>query len=342
MSGVSVADRAVRLALRCYPSWWRERYGADQEALVEDLKEDQSRRGWTALAGWRLAASFVVGAARARVSGSGMPAVPELWQRRTGAAIIAAGVAVALALPLAVLLVFHTGEYLRPAPGLGHSSPGLSTAGWIAYWDATVLALLALACLVQLLAGAAGLARHSIASAPPRRRVLLVVAVLAPVGAVGAGFLLLHLSASLKPIIGGTETVSGHTVRVFYSYRGHPLAAAITSWSGWVAVVGGWMAGIAMAVKTASRRGFALRALGAGVVRARVVTWLQTGMALCALMLGATLPFQPTGPAGAMIYRSDLGAWTPAVGAALLAAACLAWAATRAARRALNQATPAG
>lgn len=339
MSGERLVDRAVRLALRCYPSWWRERYGADQEAVVEDLAAERDGQAWSALDGWRVAAGFVAGAARARVSGSGMPAVPELWQQRTGAAIIAACVPAALALPLAVLLVVHTGQYGRAAPGA--TQPGPSTATRVAFWDATVLALLAFASLVQLLAGATALFRRVAAGAPPRRRALLVAAMVAPVLAMGAGFLLLHLSSSLKPVIEGTEKVRGHPVAVFYGHRGHPLAAVVLSRCGWVGVVGGWIAGVVTMAKVASHRRFGLQALGHGVVHARAVSGLQTGMALCVLVLGATLPFQPTGPGGGMAYRSDLGAWTPVVSTTLLAAASITWAATRAARGALSRAAPA-
>lgn len=334
---MSLADRAVRLALSCYPAWWRERYEADQEALVEDLKAEQSRIGWGALGGWRLAGSFIVGAASARLSASGMPSAPELWQRRSGAASIAASVSAALAVPFAALLIGTAGEYGRSPTGSALSSMELSRAGQVAYWDVLALSLLSLACIAQLLAGVIRLSREMLSLAPPRRRALIVAAVLAPVVAIGAGFLMVHVSSSLRPIIGGSEQVRGHTVEVGYDRRGHPLVAGILYWTGWVSVVGGWVGGAVMLARMSFRRRFSLQALGDGASRARAVTLVQTGMAACALVLVATVPLQePIGPTGGMIYRSDLGPWMPVVCVTLLVVTVFSWVATRVARQAIT------
>jgi hypothetical protein len=103
MSAMRLGEYAVQLALHCYPRWWRDRYGPDQEALVEDLQAEQDPAAPRALGTWGLAGSLVVGAVRARISGGGMPAVPDLWQRRASTAIIAAGLPAALGAGAALL-----------------------------------------------------------------------------------------------------------------------------------------------------------------------------------------------------------------------------------------------
>jgi hypothetical protein len=42
--------RAVRCSLRCYPVWWRQRYGAEQQELAEELAAD-GRPPWLLAAG---------------------------------------------------------------------------------------------------------------------------------------------------------------------------------------------------------------------------------------------------------------------------------------------------
>jgi hypothetical protein len=123
-------------------------------------------------------------------------------------------------------------------------------------------------------------------------------------------------------------------------YPGHPLAATILFGAGCIAILGGWFGGTALLATMAARRRFPLRALMAGVSRARAVTLVQGGVALCALALVITQPLQPPiGADGGMIYRSDLGAWTPVLCAVLVASALITWAAGRAAGRAVTRAT---
>ena len=65
----------ARCALGAYPSWWRERYGEDQEAFLEELAEDHRRLG-------RAVIDLAVGALRVRLSPAGMPPSVEAWRDR--------------------------------------------------------------------------------------------------------------------------------------------------------------------------------------------------------------------------------------------------------------------
>jgi len=340
VSGPSLADRAVQLGLRCYPSWWRERYGAEQEALVEDLRADHGGGPSIGRSGWRFAFSFVVGAVRARVTGAGMPAVPGLWKLRAQAAMVVAGLSAAVALPLAVLVIPRTCERISPAMGRTGSSVQLSIAGRIAYWDVVVLVLLILACLVQLVAAAVGLSRQVFGAESPGRRVLVAVIAGTPAVAIGGGAAMLKLSVSLRPVVSSWEKVRGHTVHVWYSDRGHPAAAALLHWAGWVGIVGGWVAGMVVLAWMATRHPLPLRSLADAVLRTRALAYLQIAIVLSVVVLAATVPFQRAEGAG-LLYSTDLGAWAPVTFSALGGAVALTWAATRAARRALGRALPA-
>lgn len=339
MSDRSLVDRAVGLGLRCYPSWWRDRYGAEQEALIEDLRADHGGGPWAGGDGWRVAVGFLLGAARARITGAGMPPVPELWQRRARTEMVAASVSAAVALPLAVLVISHASERMQSGPGGAVSAARMSTAVQVAYWDVVVLEVVVFACFVQLLAGAVGLSRQVLAAAPRGRRVLVAIAAAAPVLAIGGGLALRNLAASLRPVVSGWETVGGHVVHISYSYRGHPVEAAILHWLGWVGLVGGWASGMVILTWMASRHQFALRSLADAVLRTRTMAYLQIAMVLNLLVLAATVPFQPT-EAGRFTYSTDLGAWTPVVFTALAGAAGLTLAATHAARSALGRGRP--
>lgn len=340
MSGTSLGERAVRVALRCYPRWWRNRYGPDQEALVEDLRAEQSQRTWLASGAWGLAGSFVAGAVWARCSGFGMPAVSDLWQRRARAAIIAATLPAALGAGAALLLFGHTSEFGYSGSGQASGVTQLSAAGQVVYWENLLLGLLSLVFIVQLAWAAVGLSHEMRVLAPPRRRLLVSALTLLPVIAIGLGLLLLIEAAHLRPVVSGSEGIGDRVTHVWYSYRGHPLAATFLFCAGWTGLLGGWFGGTVLLATMAVRRRFPIQALVAGVRRARAVTLLQGGVALSALALAVTVPLQPPiGPGGGMIYRSDLGPWTPVLCAALVAGALITWAATRAAGQAVTRAT---
>jgi hypothetical protein len=341
MSGTSLGDRAVQLALSCYPRWWRDRYGPDQEALVEDLRSEQGRSGWRAsAAAWGLAGSFVVGAVRARISGCGMPAVPDLWQRRARTSIIAAGLPAAVAAGAALLLLGHTSEYGTSGNGSASGPVQLSTAGQVTHWVNLALAVLSLAFIVQLAWAAVGLSGQMRALAPPRRRLLVTALTLVPGVAAGMGLLLLIGAARLRPVVSGTEGVGDRVIHVWYSYPGHPLVATILFCAGCTGILGGWFGGTVLLATMAARRQFPLQALTDGVRRARAMTLVQAGVAACALALCISLTLQPPlGPSGGMIYRTDLGPWTPVLCGGLLAAVLVSWAAARAAGRAVTRAT---
>lgn len=343
MSGTRLGERAVRLALRCYPHWWRDRYGPDQEALVEDLLTEQNQRQWLVSGAWGLAGGFVIGAIRARLSGFGMPAVGDLWQRRARTAIIAATLPAVAGACVALLLLGHISQLVSSGSGSASSAIQPGAVGEVAYWEDSLLALLSLAFVVQLAWAAIGLSREMRLLAPQSRRVVVAAVTLVPVVAIGLGLLLLIEAAHLRPVISGSEGVGNRVIHVWYSYRGHPLVASILFGAGLTGILGGWFGGTVLLATMAARRRFPLRALMAGVRRARALAVLQGCVALCALALAVTLPLQPPiGVNGGSIFRSDLGLWNPVLSAALVVGALVTWMATRAAGQAVARAQAVG
>jgi hypothetical protein len=103
-----MSSRSVRWALRCYPSWWRERYGDEVSAVSCDLVSE----GRSA---YSVSFSLVRGAIASWTQGRGMPRKYELWSRRTRDSIAAATLPLML---LAPLVVYATaGQILRSSSG---------------------------------------------------------------------------------------------------------------------------------------------------------------------------------------------------------------------------------
>lgn len=333
MSRQSLGERAVQAALRCYPRWWRKRYGPDQEALVEDLRGEHHGLRSSA---WAVAGSFLLGAVRARASGHGMPAVPGLCQGRARTAIIAASLPAVPAACAALLLFGDIGEFGR---GSGQSTgvSKLSAAGQVVGWESTLLGALSLVFIIQLALAAADVSSEMRALVP-RRRPVLVTAVI--VAVVALSLLLFVAAAHLRPVVSGSEAIGNRVIHVWYSYSGHPLAAAVLYAAAWTGVLGGPLGGAGLLAAMAARCRFSLRALTVGSRRARVLALLQAGAALCALALVIALPTQPPiGADGGLIYRADLGPWTSSVlCAVLVSSALISLAATRAAGRSVSRA----
>lgn len=66
----------VELALRCYPTWWNERYGDEMRAVIDDLKDEG--RSET-----RIAFGLLRDAVRSRLQARGMPRTYGLLASRT-------------------------------------------------------------------------------------------------------------------------------------------------------------------------------------------------------------------------------------------------------------------
>lgn len=321
--------RAVRGSLRCYPEWWRQRYGAEQEGLAEDLAAEGRPQ-------WLLAAGLLAGAARARMTGSGMPPVPELWSSRVRASVVVGTVAAALALPLEFACFGAVSEHGWSGPG--PAAVKLSGAAAVVHWELTALLLIWLFGAVQLLAAVS----HLVARAwpvSPGRRLRAGALVVAPVAAVALGVVMIAVSGSLRPVVSGWEkNVITGTTHLYYLRRGSPLAAAALLWGGRALAAGGWGVGL-LALGRATMRGNRPAGVLLGAVsNVRGIALTQAAFVLGLVALGVTMTLQtPIGPDGGLAYASSSGALAVPVLAILAAMAALSIGGAASARKASAQ-----
>lgn len=146
----------VGVALAAYPKWWKARYGVEMASLCDDLVADHKPVG-------RLLFDLGVGAAGARIRGTGIPAVASAHCERTRAALAVQAMAVLGALPLIVWVSITTGIREATIGGhwgsgrdLGHavagSQAGLGTASEVVWWTKVALLVLAIALMLRLVA----------------------------------------------------------------------------------------------------------------------------------------------------------------------------------------------
>ena len=113
-------EHVVKLALRCYPTWWRKKYGKEVQVHATDMVTDGH-----SLIG--LTQSLLWGAVRLRMTAQGMPKEYGLWARRTSLSIAAAIVPMLIAIPVMDL---STGGIQIDIPRSGET-PALRDLNWI-------------------------------------------------------------------------------------------------------------------------------------------------------------------------------------------------------------------
>ncbi len=86
----------VELALRCYPSWWRERYADEVRVVAADLTAEGRSHFVVTL-------NLLRGALRARAGAHGLPKMYDLWSTRTRVSIAAATLPWLLMAPLLLI-----------------------------------------------------------------------------------------------------------------------------------------------------------------------------------------------------------------------------------------------
>ena len=291
--------RAVSRSLRCYPAWWRERYGAEQEELAKDLAVEGRRP-------WLLAAGLLAGSARARLTGSGMPPVSALWSSRARVAVVASTIPVALVLPAELVFVSAVGEHGWSSAGVGATLSGPGTA---VFWELGILFLLWLICALQLLATGYHYVARLLALASGRR-LRAAGFVVGPIAAIALGTVMIVLSNSLRPVLSGSWDKNLVTGVTHYGYlrRGHQFAAAALLWGGWSAVVVGWVVGLLALGRATARCNLPSGALQIAVSNARWTALTQGTFVLGLIALEVTMTLQaPIGPRGGLVYASRLG-----------------------------------
>lgn len=110
-------NRLINAAFGLYPRWWRERYLAEVQPITEDLVAAGRSR-------WALAGNLIVGALRARVQATGMPASYDLWVRRT-CAVVALGTAPGLVAIFIVATIRQ--DPLRPSQAIPSTPAATAT-----------------------------------------------------------------------------------------------------------------------------------------------------------------------------------------------------------------------
>jgi len=297
MSPAVIGMRAVGWSLRCYPAWWRDRYGAEQKELAEELAGEGQRP-------WVMAAGLLAGSARARLTGSGMPAVPALWSARARVSVVASTIPAALALPAELAFVFAVGEH-----GWSHGAGAtLSGAGTAVQWELTILLLLWLVCAVQLLAAGSHLAARLLALNSGRHLKAAAFSA-APIAAVVLGAVMIVLANSLRPVVGSWDKnlITGVT-HYHYLRHGNALAAAALLWGGWSVAVVGWAAGLLVLGLATARFDLPSRVLQVAVSDARTTALTQGSFVVSLIALEVTMALQtPIGPHGGLIWASRLG-----------------------------------
>ena len=330
---------AVNLAIRCYPGWWRERYGEEVRIIAGDLTADGQSPALVTL-------NLLQGAVRARSRAQGMPKVYELWSARTRISIAAATLPWMLAAPVVLMAMgtqsLHstrgpvsfsgwsfTMTHLQIAGAPPTPAPPLTPAGSVVPFASLAVGVLFLVTLAVLACGWTGLTGAIRRSAmPDRRRVWLLA--WAPGFALLADLVLVVALVLVRPA-GYRWTGGGPMVPI----GGHPLAAHILGTVLGVVAIAGWLASIVCVAVAAKRADVALSDLRFGKSVSIVTSVLFALMLAAYLTWGIGLLVQARQASHGIFTtisysRSDL--WIPMV-LLIATAVILSGFSSRAARR---------
>jgi hypothetical protein len=237
----------IDVALRCYPQWWKERYGDEMRAIIDDLK-DEGRSEHT------IAVSLLRDAMRSRLQDRGMPRTYGLLANRTRTSV-AAGTLPWLAIVPFVLTVMGTyvlhpfrHEILAGYPFMlspfrtkvftsGQTlHPAMSAATWVGGISVMVVQALFLLTLVILAIGLSAL-RYGIKREKSRNRRWMYLLTWTPMFTV----------LSLVALDIGRSFVSANRSATFLAngqilwVGGHPAIAALMGDLMWILAIGGWL-----------------------------------------------------------------------------------------------------
>jgi len=333
------SESAVNLAVRCYPGWWRERYGEEVRTIAGDLTADGRSPALVTL-------DLLQGAVRARSRAQGMPKVYDLWSARTRMSIAAATLPWMLVAPFVLMAMgtqsLHstkgavsfsgtsfTMTHLQIAGAPPTPAPPLTSAGAVVPFASLAVGVLFLVTLAVLACGWTGLTGAIRRSTTPHRRRVWLLA-WTPGLALLADLALIVALILVRPV-GYRWTGGGPMVPI----GGHPLAAHVLGTALGVVAIGGWLASIVCVAVAAKRADVALSDLRFGK-SVSIVTAILFALMLAAYMAwGVGLWVQARqashGTFTTIAYsRQDL--WVPMV-VLITGAAILSGFSSRAARR---------
>ena len=274
-----------RIAVACYPPWWRARYGDDQLGFLADLHAEGRSVA-------RVLPNLVAGAAWTQLSGTGMPATPSAWRNRARTSVTASALA---AMPLMIL-----GLYASHRGGYWSGNGRLSTAARVAADAGNFLFPAFALVLLMLLFGWRILISQALELRPGAARRRYVAAVAAPFIAVASGLGLWSLASHISPggVTGGSYKLSPTTHR-FYDVTlvvspGDPRLVAFLHAAAIVCGFGGWLVAAVLVGRAASRRGPATAgAIRTGVWLSRTATGATVLLSLAISVYVAALALQP-------------------------------------------------
>jgi hypothetical protein len=334
----------VELALGSYPQWWKERYGDEMRAVIDDLK-DEGRSEHS------IAAGLLRDAMRSRLQARGMPRTYGLLANRTRTSV-AAGTLPWLAIMPFVLTV--TGTYvLRPfrhevivgypfllSPArvkvFAHNEtfhPAMSAATWVGGISVMVVQGLFIVTLIILGVGLSAL-RYGIEREKSRNRRWMYLLTWAPFVTV---FALIGLSIG-RTAVSANEVGSSHGVgsrQVITMVGGHPAVAALMGDLMWTLAIGGWllaMGGLAVVANRVNVPPDTLR-FGRTVSVLTSISMSITFLAFIVWSVAVDIQVRQGSTAGALAATYPRhGFWLPMALALGLASAASIWGATTARR----------
>jgi hypothetical protein len=274
-------SRLVEAALRCYPSWWRQRHLGEVHLVVADLLAE----GRHPIV---LASGLLRGALRTRTRAIGMPIRYDLWSVRTKMSVLVATVPWLVVGPMVLymlgdpklhssvgpivpgqlvpfgsnyLQIWINGKPPRPAPPV-------ATAAWVATYSAFAMGVLFLLLWIVLLVGwrrMTAAIRRSGVRHRLRTWLLAWVPGIAVLGDIG----LLIAKNQFGP-----HGYSQHGNGPLIPFGGDPAVAHALGVALWIVAIGGWIGSLVCVSMATTRAALAPEELQFGKNVANLVALL--------------------------------------------------------------------
>jgi hypothetical protein len=243
MARTSIVD----VALRCYPTWWRERYGDEMRATIESLQLE----GRSSLS---ISLGLFRDAFRSHLQARAMPRTYGLLAMRTKSSIATATIPWMAVIPLVLSVTGPTNFSARggdviagypfvlsPFPTKLFSSPhhlraAISTSDWVIGLASMAIQAAFLLALVSLAIGLAAL-RYGIKREKGSNRRSTYLLTWLPVM---TGLTFVGLAIAQDNLRNGA-TYWGSAHGNVYIGGGHPSVAAVLGNLEWTVAIGGWL-----------------------------------------------------------------------------------------------------
>jgi hypothetical protein len=238
----------VELALRCYPPWWKERYGEEMSAVIDDLRGEGRSERVIAMGLWR-------DVLRSRLQARGMPRTYGVLATRTRTSIAASTLPWLAVVPFVLII---TGTYvlhpfrnevivgypfqLSPFPTklfVANQTlhPAMSAATWVGGISVMVVQALFIVTLIVLGLGLSAL-RYGIKREKSRNRRLMYLLTWSPFITV-FGVIALSIGRTYFSARQFATSIDGHSH--ISRVGGHPAVAALMGDLMWTLAIGGWL-----------------------------------------------------------------------------------------------------